>query len=202
MKPIRLATPEDAAAIAAIYAPNVTDTVISFEYAPPDAAEMRRRLEKVLAQFPWLVWEEQGVVGGYVYASAHKERAAYQWSADVSAYVHGDFRRRGVARALYETLFQILRVQGYQNAYAGITLPNAASVGLHEAVGFTPVGVYRHVGFKMGRWHDVGWWELSLGALVPDPPAPRPFPDVYRLIMAPPFSLLQDACRGHQVLHQ
>ncbi|MGE5616983.1 MAG: arsinothricin resistance N-acetyltransferase ArsN1 family B, partial [Bacillota bacterium] len=158
MNPIRLATPDDAAAVAAIYAPNVTDAVISFEYVPPDVAEMRRRIEKVLAQFPWLVWEEGGIVGGYVYASAHRERAAYQWSTDVSAYVHPDFRRRGVAKALYRTLFEILRVQGYQNAYAGITLPNAPSVALHEAVGFTAVGVYRHVGFKKGRWHDVGWW--------------------------------------------
>jgi len=177
MATIRAATPGDADAIAAIYAPNVTGASISFELEAPDAPEMSRRIGKTLLTFPWLVWDEDGV-RGYVYASSHRERAAYQWSVDVSAYIDPGCRRRGIGKTLYERLLRILRVQGYQSAYAGITLPNAASVGLHEAVGFRPVGVYRHVGFKRGAWHDVGWWHRSLGEPMPDPQPPRRWPEV------------------------
>lgn len=169
---IRLATEHDAGEIAAIYTPNVTDTVISFEFEPPSPDEMRRRIESTLERFPWLVCERRGRIAGYAYAGPHGSRAAYQWSVDVSAYVHGEERRTGVGRALYTSLFSLLILQGFYNAYAGVTLPNPASVGLHEAVGFTPVGVYRGVGYKFGAWHDVGWWELSLRerTLHPDPP--------------------------------
>ena len=173
---IRLATERDAEEIAAIYAPNVTDTIISFELEPPSAEEMRRRIEGTLERFPWLVCERQGRVLGYAYAGAHGSRAAYQWSVDVSAYVHEGERRTGVGRALYTSLISVLALQGFYNAYAGIALPNPASVGLHEAVGFRPVGVYRGVGYKLGAWHDVGWWHLSLRERVanPDPPADLP----------------------------
>jgi phosphinothricin acetyltransferase len=135
---------------------------------------MRGRIAKILPVLPWLVWDEGAAVLGYAYASAHNERAAYQWSVNVSAYVHPSARRRGIATTLYRRVFEILALQGYQNAYAGITLPNPASVRLHESVGFTQVGVYRHVGFKMGAWHDVGWWERRLGELMTDPKPPRP----------------------------
>jgi L-amino acid N-acyltransferase YncA len=159
---IRLAGPGDAAQVAAIYAPHVTSASTSFEYAPPDAAETAARIASTLAHMPYLVFETGGEVLGFAYASKHRERAAYQWSVDVSVYVHERARRRGVGRALYESLFALLRLQGFYSAHAGITLPNPASVGLHEALGFRPVGVYRSVGFKRGAWHDVGWWQLPL----------------------------------------
>jgi len=172
MPHIRLATPDDGAAFAEIYRPAVVGSPISFEIEPPDAAEMSRRVSAALARFPWLAFDDGGVARGYAYAGTHRARPAYQWSAEVSAYVHEDARRRGVARALYTSLFALLRALGYANAYAGITLPNPASVGLHQALGFRPVGVFHNVGYKLGRWHDVGWWERPLGELSArvDPP--------------------------------
>lgn len=175
---IRLAAARDAEQIAAIYAPNVTDKIISFELEPPSADEMRRRIEVTLQRYPWLVCERQGRVLGYAYASAHGSRAAYQWSVDVSVYVHEEAQRTGVGRALYTSLIAALRLQGFYNAYAGATLPNPASVGLHESVGFRPVGVYRGVGYKMGAWHDVGWWHLSLRERRGDPAPPAELPSV------------------------
>jgi L-amino acid N-acyltransferase YncA len=176
---IRLASSErDAEQIAAIYAPNVTDTNISFEFEPPSAEEMRRRIQVTLKRYPWLVCEHQGRVLGYAYAGAHGSRAAYQWSVDVSVYVHKDARRTGVGRALYASLFAALELQGFYNAYAGATLPNPASVGLHESVGFRRVGVYRGVGYKLGAWHDVVWWHLPLRELVADPDPPTDLPSM------------------------
>src|SRR5262249_41596064 len=133
---IRLATSDDAAQVAAIYAPFCTDTAISFETVAPSAEEMAQRIRNIIERFPWLVLDDDGRIAGYVYASPHRERAAYRWSVDVTAYVAGEFRRSGVGRALYTALFQILAAQGYIKAYAGVTLPNPGSVGLHEAVGF------------------------------------------------------------------
>jgi L-amino acid N-acyltransferase YncA len=159
---IRLAQESDAEAIQRIYAPFVLHTAVSFETEPPSVDEMRSRILKILARLPWLVCERNEKVIGYAYASPHRERAAYGWSVDVTVYVHEDYRRYGVGKALYASLFQVLRLQGFYNAYAGVTLPNPGSVGLHEAMGFTPVGVYRTVGYKLGRWHDVGWWQLAL----------------------------------------
>ncbi|MEO7040657.1 MAG: arsinothricin resistance N-acetyltransferase ArsN1 family B [Gemmatimonadaceae bacterium] len=160
---IRLATVADGAALAEIYRPAVTESATSFELEPPDGSTMAERIQNVLKRTPWLVWERDGTVLGYAYASTHRERAAYQWSVEVSAYVHRDVTRMGIARSLYTTLFETLSTQGFRNAYAGITLPNDASVGLHTAMGFTPVGVYHGVGYKNGTWHDVGWFERSLG---------------------------------------
>jgi L-amino acid N-acyltransferase YncA len=168
---IRLATPEDAAAIAAVYGPYVASTVISFEVVPPDAAEMQKRVAAVLARLPWLVCERDRRVVGYAYASPHHVRAAYQWSVDTAVYVSAEHHGVGVGRELYGALFPLLLRLGYVNAYAGITLPNPKSVGLHESFGFEPLGVYRHVGFKFGQWHDVGWWSLPLQPL---PASPRP----------------------------
>ncbi len=173
---IRLATARDAGPVAAIYAPNVTETVISFESEPPDEDETRRRIEATLERYPWLVCERRGRVLGYAYAGAHGFRAAYQWSVDVSVYVHREAHRLGVGRALYTSLFAALDLQGFYNAYAGATLPNPASVGLHEAMGFRPVGVYQGTGYKMGAWHDVGWWHLALRERVPDPDPPADLP--------------------------
>ena len=171
---IRLAGARDGEALARIYRPAVVDSVISFELEPPDGVEMARRVERVMARTPWLVCESDDEVLGYAYAGHHRDRAAYQWSVDVSAYVHAQARRRGIAHALYTSLFAVLALQGFRNAYAGITLPNEASVGLHRALGFTPVGTYRKVGFKLGAWHDTGWFEREVAPHVPDPPAPIP----------------------------
>ena len=175
---IPLATSADGPALAAIYRPAVTASAISFEFDPPDAAEMSRRVERCLDRMPWLVCELEGRVVGYAYAGGHRERAAYQWSADVSAYVHQDSRRMGIARALYTSLFAVLALQGFRTAFAGITLPNAASVGLHEAIGFAPVGIYRSVGYKFGTWHDVAWYGRQLGSYVVEPTPPIPLPDL------------------------
>jgi phosphinothricin acetyltransferase len=168
----RPATPQDAAGILAIYAPIVRDTAISFEVEPPTVPEMQQRISQTLQKLPWLVCECQGDILGYVYASPHRARAAYQWSVDVSVYVHADLHRSGIGRGLYTALFSLLYRQGFYNLYAGITLPNDGSVGLHEALGFQPVGIYRSVGFKFGIWHDVGWWHLPLrsGSRTPEPP--------------------------------
>ena len=159
---IRLATDNDAEQIQAIYSPVVSDTAISFELEPPRVPEMRQRIMKTLTRLPWLVCEQDGEIRGYAYASLHRTRAAYQWSIDVSVYVHEIARRTGVGRAVYGSLCKLLAMQGFYNAYAGITLPNPASVGFHESMGFQPVGVYRAVGYKLGKWHDVGWWQLVL----------------------------------------
>lgn len=173
---IRLATDDDAAAVAAIYAPSVERRATSFELVAPDAAQMAGRIRDVGERWPWLVAEQGGVLLGYCYASAYAERAAYQWSATVSAYVNDTAHRRGIGRRLYTTLFAILRAQGLCNAFAGITLPNEASVGLHAAIGFETVGVYRRVGFKFGAWHDVAWMGCRLQEPAGEPPPPRPLP--------------------------
>lgn len=170
MRPVvRLAEPFDAAGVQAIYAPIVRDTAISFEIDPPSIEEMSRRIVSTLPSWPWLVCADDGEILGYVYASRHRERGAYRWSVDVTAYVHARARRTGVGRALYSTLLSLLAIQGYHRAYAGITLPNEGSVALHESVGFKPIGVYPAVGWKLGDWHDVGWWQRALR-----PPARNP----------------------------
>jgi len=159
---IRLAEPGDAAGILAIYAPIVRETAVSFELEPPGEEEMRRRIASTVERRPWLVCMADGTVAGYAYAATHRERAAYQWSTETSVYVHPAHRRRGVALGLYTALLAALRAQGFANALAGITLPNPASVGFHEACGFRRIGVYHAVGHKLGAWHDVAWLELRL----------------------------------------
>lgn len=185
---IRLVTPNDTAAIQAIYAPYVNETTISFELTPPTVDEMGTRIQKTLAKYPWLVYEldsiatgpeaaTQPTIAGYVYASSHRERSAYQWSVDVSVYIDPRYHRRHIGRGLYTALFDLLREQGYVNAYAGIALPNAGSVGIHTSLGFKPVGIYQHVGYKLGGWHDVGWWVLHLAEPATQPLPPRPITD-------------------------
>jgi L-amino acid N-acyltransferase YncA len=174
---VRLADPaRDAAACAAIYAPFVADTAVSFEEAVPDARELAAR---IAAAHAWLVCERGGDVVGFAYGSRHRERAAYRWAADVSVYIDPAHQGRGLGRALYEALFERLRAQRLRIACAGITLPNAASVRLHESLGFEPVGVYRAIGWKAGSWRDVGWWQLRLlsdGATGAGAPPPEPLP--------------------------
>jgi L-amino acid N-acyltransferase YncA len=173
---IRRARAEDGAGCAAIYAPFVTETAVSFETEPPTAAQMAERIVTCLRTHPWLVAEDGDELLGYAYATTHRQRPAYQWAAEVSVYVAPRAQRRGLGRALYGRLLTDLAACGYRLALAGVTLPNPASVALHEAMGFEPVGVYRGVGYKLGAWHDVGWWQHALGAgTVDDPAPPEPF---------------------------
>jgi L-amino acid N-acyltransferase YncA len=153
---------DDAAACAAIYGPYVRNTVISFEERPPSAEELAARIERYTRTHPWLVAEDDGHVIGFAYACPHRERPAYRWAADVSVYVDRAHHRRGIGRRLYGELLELLDRQGIYTVCAGVTLPNEASVGLHEGFGFKPVGIYRRIGFKAGEWWDVGWWQLSL----------------------------------------
>jgi phosphinothricin acetyltransferase len=173
---IRSADPDrDAAACAAIYAPSVEATPISFEVVPPDAAEFARRIAKYSAAHQFLVAEDGGEVIGYAYACRWAERAAYDWAVETSVYVDGAHHGKGVGRALYTKLFERLAAQGFRIAVAGVTLPNPASIGLHESMGFEPIGALRDIGFKEGRWHDVGYWQRPLAALGegdPQPPLP------------------------------
>jgi phosphinothricin acetyltransferase len=157
---IRLARRDDAERVAAIYRPYVTESAISFETEAPIGEEMALRMAAAIG--PWLVLEEGGIVVGYAYGAKHRDRAAYAWSVDVTVYVDAACHRRGIGSALYSSLLALLRLQGFYTAYAGITLPNAPSTGLHEALGFRKVGVYAKVGYKRGAWHDVGWWQLPL----------------------------------------
>lgn len=162
---IRAADPaRDAAACAAIYAPFVTDGATSFEETAPDAGEFARRIERLQTSHAYLVAEDGEGVAGFAYGGPHRERAAYRWATEVSVYVHERARRRGIGRALYDELLPRLAARHYRLALAGITLPNEPSVRLHEKCGFTPVGVYRSIGWKAGAWRDVGWWQLSLRA--------------------------------------
>jgi phosphinothricin acetyltransferase len=146
-----------------IYRPFVEHTAVSFETELPSVEEFEKRLHKIQAEAPWLVCLADDKVAGYAYASGHRERAAYRWNREVSVYVHPDFRRKKIAHALYAELFRIIRLQGFTNALAGIALPNEASVGFHESFGFVKSAEFHRVGYKMGRWHDVGWWEMPLG---------------------------------------
>jgi phosphinothricin acetyltransferase len=159
---VRDATAEDAAACAAIYAPYVLETAVSFETEPPTAEQMRERIEGALATHAWLVLEEDGAVRGYAYAGAWRGRAAYQWNAEVSVYLDPELHRSGAGTALYTALFDRLRRRGYRVALAGMTLPNEASQGLHASLGFEPVGTFRGVGWKLGGWHDVHWMQRPL----------------------------------------
>lgn len=170
---VRTARPDDGAAVADIYRPYVLDTAISFEDTPPSASEMGDRIKSTLVAYPFLVFEDDDEVVGYAYGSAHRARAAYRWSVDVTVYTAAHVHGRGVGRRLYADLLGRLAGQGFHAAFAGIALPNAKSVGLHEAMGFRHLGTYQEVGFKFGRWHDVGWWRLALGDGLPNgDPAP------------------------------
>jgi phosphinothricin acetyltransferase len=159
---IRDATAADAVRCAEVYAPYVTDAAVSFETEPPTAEEMARRIDRARERHAWLVAESAGQVVGYAYGGEWMSRAAYRWSCTVSVYLEVGRRRTGAGRALYEALLARLGARGYRTALAGITLPNPASEGLHRAVGFTPVGVFRSVGFKGGSWHDVAWFQRPL----------------------------------------
>jgi L-amino acid N-acyltransferase YncA len=168
---IRLATPADAAGCLDIYRPVVESSHSSFETEVPGEAAFAERMARFLATHPWLVAQDEGRIAGYAYASPFKDRTAYQWTAEVSLYIAADARRRGLGRSLYQALFRCMRGQGYLNAVGLIAQPNPASVALHESMGFERVAWLPKPGFKLGHWHDVGWWWL---ALCPAPDTPLP----------------------------
>ncbi len=175
---IRFAAETNATQVLDIYAPVVTDTAISFEETPPSRSEMAGRIRNTMEHYPWLACEEAGRVLGYAYAGAFRSRPAYRWAAEVTVYVNQEEQRRGVASALYTSLLGILLVQGFTEALAGITLPNAGSVALHERFGFQRVGVFEKVGLKFETWHDVQWWALHLQQSHDPHGAPTPLPEV------------------------
>jgi phosphinothricin acetyltransferase len=164
---VRAATSGDAESLLAIYRPYVLKTAISFELEPPSLEDFRARIERSSADWACLVAEREGRPLGYAYGSTHRPRAAYQWSVETTVYVAEGSHRRGVGRILYEALLPTLADKGYCNAYAGITLPNENSIGLHRRLGFEPIGVFRSVGRKFGAWHDVSWWHRSLRSVPP-----------------------------------
>jgi phosphinothricin acetyltransferase len=166
---IRDARPADAASLLAIYTPFVTGTAVSFEDEPPSVEEFTQRIVAAQSRWAWLVAERAGRIAGYAYATAFRQRAAYRWSTEVSAYLGPDCRGLGIGRALYERLIDVLAAKGYCTAYAGIALPNEPSVRFHQALGFTAVGVFRRAGWKFGAWHDVSWWQRPLRDQPPEP---------------------------------
>ncbi len=168
---IRPASLDDVPAMLDIYRPIVESTPISFELEPPTVEEFAARVAKYSHGWAWLVYEDAGGLLGYAYGAPHRDRLAYQWTTETSAYVSDRARRRGVARQLYDALFEILAKRGYCGALAGITLPNPASVALHESVGFRLAGVFPAVGYKLGRWHDVAWYSRLLIDPLPAAPA-------------------------------
>lgn len=167
---IRPAQESDAAAVAAVYAPYVDSTAVSFEAEAPTAAVMAQRISTTLDTHPWLVAERDGEIVGFAYAGKHSQRAAYRWTVDVTVYVREQERRSGVGRRLYAALLATLRGQGFRSAFAEIVLPNPGSARLHETLGFRPVGTHKDIGFKLGRWHDIEYWRLGLSD-GPGPPS-------------------------------
>ena len=159
---IRTAKPTDAAALLEIYRPVVEETVTSFELAVPTADEFSERIKSVLQSHQWLVMENNDEIIAYAYASAHRAREAYKFSTETSVYVRSGNRGKGVAKTLYTALFDSIGDLGFHNAYAGIALPNDASIALHASCGFEEIGTFREIGFKFDRWHDVSWWQRSI----------------------------------------
>lgn len=170
---IRLAYESDSKSILDIYAPFITDTAITFECEVPTIEEFMNRMSSIQEKYPWLVCEIDGIIVGYAYASQYSGRAAYDWSVDFSIYINPNYHGKKIGRALYSSLFELVKLQGYYNAYAGIALPNMKSKSFHEAFGFKMVGVYKNVGYKHGKWHDVGWYALDIAEHIKSPVKPK-----------------------------
>ena len=175
---IRIATSEDALSVLDIYAPYIEKTSYTFETEVPGIEAFQERIDLYLKDWPWLVCNINGTVAGYAYGVKYRERAAYQWSVESSVYVHDNYQRKGIARALYTALIAILKLQGFRNLYAVINLPNDKSVTFHEKLGFEYFATYRNVGYKSGQWKDVGWWQLKLNEYSMEPFSPTPFSEM------------------------
>jgi L-amino acid N-acyltransferase YncA len=180
MPAVRIATAADADSILKIYAPYIENTSYTFETEIPTIDAFGERIKSYLQSWPWLVCEIDGIIAGYAYGSKHRERVAYQWSTECSVYIHDDFQRRGVAKALYTALIEILKLQGFRNLYAVINLPNEKSVAFHESIGFEYFATYKNVGYKLGKWKNVGWWQLQLNAYDNEPSPPAKFSEMRR----------------------
>jgi L-amino acid N-acyltransferase YncA len=178
MVEVRMAAPSDAQGILDIYASHIRESFCTFESEVPSLEQFRQRIEKTIQTKPWVVCTINNVIAGYAYASVHRERAAYQWCCESSIYTNNDFKGRGIGRQLYKVLFAILKKQGYRNVYAGITLPNEASIKLHEKCGFTHFATYENIGYKLGEWKNVGWWKLRLNNYDPEPSPPLQFSEM------------------------
>lgn len=183
----RFASEEDAAQLLDVYAPYVQNTAVSFEYEVPSLQEFTERIRTVTQNYPYLVCEIAGRIVGYAYAQRQKARAAYGWNAELSIYLRQEYVRRGIGRAFYTALIDILRMQGVENVYGGVTMPNAGSERLHEAMGFRRIGVFYHTGYKLGAWHDVAWYERRIG----DAERPAAFVPVSALDAAALAAVLQ-----------
>jgi len=175
---IRFIRPEDAASVLEVYKPYVLDTYITFEYKVPTLEEWQHKIEKIILKYPWLVCEVDGEIAGYAYGSMHRDRTAYQWSPESTVYLSEKYHRRGIARALYEKLFAIMKLQGYINVFAGIGLPNTKSEEFHRAIGFKEIGIFRNIGYKLGSWHDTKWFQLQLSEHILNPPPPKTIAEV------------------------
>lgn len=175
---ISLASKEHCPQILGIYEHYVRHTAISFEYDVPTLEEMEARMENIQRKYPYLVAETGGNVAGYAYATDFRYRAAYQWSPESAIYVHKDFHGRGIGRQLYNRLFEILKLQGFHNVFAGVALPNDASISLHLRCGFEEIGVYKNIGYKFGKWHTTQWFQLELIAPETNPAPPKPVSEV------------------------
>ena len=175
---IRIANEKDAEGILAIYAPYIKNTSFTFETAIPTIDAFAERISTYLIDWPWLVCEIEGKIAGYAYGAKYRERTAYQWCVESSVYIHDDFQRSGIARALYMTLIDILKVQGFRNVYAVINLPNEKSVSFHESCGFKYFATYEKVGYKLGKWKNVGWWQLVINDYTMEPAAPIKFSEL------------------------
>jgi len=178
MNVLRIASVNDAHSVLDIYGPYIQNTSFTFETEVPPIEAFKERIHSYLQNWPWLVCEVDGIIAGYAYGTKHRERTAYQWCVESSVYVHDDFHRAGVATALYSALIEILKLQGFRNLYAVINLPNERSVLFHERIGFEYFATYKNVGYKLGKWKNVGWWQLQLNDYIDEPSAPIKFSEV------------------------
>lgn len=175
---IRLATSNDAQSVLDIYAPYCLKSPATFELQAPELEEIRNRIDKTLTRYPYLLYEENGQPLAFAYAGQYMERAAYRFSAAVSVYVREGFQGTGKGKALYGVLIPLLKKQGFCNAFAGITMPNPGSEALHKSLGFVQTGLYKNVGYKFEKWHDVSWWQLTLRPPVDIPGEPTPIKEM------------------------
>jgi L-amino acid N-acyltransferase YncA len=177
-KKIRLATQSDSKVLLEIYAPFIKDTLITFEYEVPTVAEFGSRISNIEKRYPWLVCEIDGQIVGYAYASQFNERTAYDWTVDVSVYVHPDYQRKKIAVALYSCLFELLKLQGFYSICAIITASNKRSLNFHQAFGFKTAGHYQNIGYKFDQWLDVEWLSLVIGNFNKPPQKPKSIQDI------------------------
>ena len=191
MKLIRVATENDAKNILGIYSPYIANTSFTFETEVLSVDAFKERINTYLINWPWLVCEMDGTLAGYAYGTKYRERTAYQWCVEVSVYIHDDHQRSGIARALYMALIEILKRQGFRNVYAVINLPNEKSVAFHESCGFVYFATYMNVGYKLGKWKNVGWWQLLLNEYTDEPAAPIKFSDLEKNFLPDLFNDVQ-----------